>query len=438
MSLSADIDYNELFNVYRSFGVDVNVKCRFSDGIIEIGDNKYKVELSSDMNEARARKHALYAVLSDYTGKTLPWGSLTGIRPTKLAYELLQQGKIIDSLSDYGVSAEKIAVLKDIIASQKGLSPSFDKINFYVHVPFCSSRCNYCSFVSMPVNKKTLPLMQKYTELLALEIKSGLKLLNEQGYTVDSIYVGGGTPTALSAEQLQVILEPLSNLNVEFTVEAGRPDTITEQKLKVMKDASVTRISINPQTFSDKTLSLIGRNHTCEDIIRVYDMAKDDFDINMDLIAGLTGENIKDFSYSIDRTIELMPQNVTVHTLSKKNGSSLKNNNEAVGLDVPEMVELAKNRLMKAGYKPYYLYRQKNMLDNMENIGYTLNGKICKNNVTTMEEFYSVFACGAGAISKKITNDGIYRLANLRDVILYVEQFRERLAKKEKFFLRSR
>ena len=434
MSLSSDKDFNEVFNVYRSFGVDIDVKCRFGEGIIEVGDNRYKVDYSPKMNEARGRKHALYAVMSDYPGITLPWGSLTGIRPTKLAYELLVQGKTVDDLADYGVSKEKIEAVKAILENQEPFTTSYKKVNFYVHIPFCSSRCNYCSFVSMPVNKKTLPLMQRYTELLKGEIESGLKLLSENGYEIDSIYVGGGTPTALSTKQLSEVLQPLSGLNVEFTVEAGRPDTIDTEKLNAMKNANVTRISVNPQTFSDETLKRIGRNHTSEDIYNVYSAAKGMFDINMDLIAGLTGENMADFELSIDKVIELKPENVTVHTLSKKNGSLLKNNNDAVGSDVSEMTEYAYKRLSDAGYSPYYLYRQKNMLDNLENIGYALDGKVCANNVTTMEEFYSVFACGAGAISKKVTEDGIFRLANVRDVILYIDQYDQRLRKKENFF----
>lgn len=320
MSLSSDKDFNEVFNVYRSFGVDIDVKCRFGEGIIEVGDNRYKVDYSPKMNEARGRKHALYAVMSDYTGITLPWGSLTGIRPTKLAYELLVQGKTVDDLADYGVSKEKIEVVKAILENQEPFTTSYKKVNFYVHIPFCSSRCNYCSFVSMPVNKKTLPLMQRYTELLKGEIENGLKLLSENGYEIDSIYVGGGTPTALSTKQLSEVLQPLSGLNVEFTVEAGRPDTIDTEKLNAMKNANVTRISVNPQTFSDETLKRIGRNHTSEDICNVYSAAKGMFDINMDLIAGLTGENMADFELSIDKVIELKPENVTVHTLSKKNG----------------------------------------------------------------------------------------------------------------------
>ncbi len=384
---------------------------------------------------SRMCKTALYKTLSDYTGQSFSWGALTGVRPTKLGYEIKNTGEaIVDGLMKYQVSRSKAELVERIINNQKGYSPSVKKINFYIHVPFCVSRCNYCSFVSLPT-KNNEKLMRTYVEYLIKEIRQGVYQLERCNYDVDSIYIGGGTPTALNEELLNDLLDSVPYKNIEYTVEAGRPDTITEEKIDIMKQHGVTRLSINPQSFSDKTLSIIGRSHTSQDIIDAYNKCKGKFAINMDLIAGLTGEDITDFNYTLTKTLELRPENITVHTLSKKNGSILKNEDILEGKNIAQMIERAYSFITKDGYEPYYLYRQKNMIDNLENIGYALPGTFCVNNITTMEEFYSVFACGAGAISKRLfEGNRIERFANVRDVRLYIEQFEERLEKKTKFF----
>lgn len=444
--LTLNSDYSiesELYNIIRLFydidKIDLNVDCCFcqQSPYISINGEYFYIYLDRTLDKkfSRVCKTALYKVLCAYTGKSFAWGALTGVRPTKLAYELIENHEdIIDGLKKYGVSEQKAELIKRIVNNQNGFSRSLKKVNFYVHIPFCTSRCNYCSFVSLPV-KNNEEIMSKYVDFLCKEIISGSELINRLGYEVDSVYIGGGTPTALDSYQLKRVLNAIPYRNIEFTVEAGRPDTITLEKLEVMSEYGVSRISINPQSFSDKTLKAIGRNHSSQDILKVYDLAKDKFIINMDIIAGLSQETLFDFEYTLNMVKKLRPENITVHTLAKKNGSVIKNNNETNAQGVAQMVDLALESLTKEGYEPYYLYRQKNMIENLENIGYALPGTICANNVTTMEEFYSVFACGAGAISKRLFDNGrIERYANLRDVKLYIDQFDDRLEKKTKFF----
>ena len=254
-----------------------------------------------------------------------------------------------------------------------------------------------------------------------------------------SIYVGGGTPVALSTIQLEKILIALDKINtgVEFTVEAGRPDCITKEKLELLKKYRVTRICINPQTFSDKTLELIGRNHTSLDVCEKYELAKNDFSVNMDLIAGLAGESFTDFKASIDKAIELSPDNITVHTLCVKRGSNLHESVKRLyGIEIEDMVNYAHNALKEAGYNPYYLYRQKYMAGNLENVGYTKDNKACIYNIDVMEEIAQNVACGANAISKRVYNGGerIERYAPPKDVKTYIEKIETIIAQKLKLF----
>lgn len=446
--LKLNSDYaieNELIEICGLFfdleNSNTVVECVFleSSPYITVDGRFYCINLSVDILEkkfSRLCKMELYKVLSAYTGKKFPWGALTGVRPTKLGYEIASSGgDIVEGLVAYGVDRHKAQTIKRIIGNQMGLKRSENKISLYVHIPFCTTRCNYCSFVSLPT-KGNEALMARYTEYLIKEIQSGVGTLRDGGYDVDSIYIGGGTPTALSDELLDAVLEAIPYRGIEFTVEAGRPDTITANKLDIMERHGVTRISINPQTFVDKTLGEIGRAHTADDIKKTYELSKGRFIINMDLIAGLANEDIDDFAYTIDEVARLKPENITVHTLARKNGSIIKTEGVCNTNNVSEMVDFAYSKFLDIGYEPYYLYRQKNMLDNLENIGFALPGMTCVNNITTMEEFYSVFACGAGAISKRIfEGNRIERHPNLRDVRLYIQQFDERLAKKVKFFL---
>lgn len=393
--------------------------------------------------DKRNAKLAVYEALKTETGRTLPWGSLTGIRPTRLIYELTDAGATTEEacarLRDvYGVSADKAALLERIVKAQRGAVVHNDRlVSLYVHIPFCTSRCTYCSFVTEVVDRKP-QYVAPYTDALVRELDAARRFLLRNGWTVHSVYVGGGTPTALPAAALERILNA-ARYPVEFTCEAGRPDTITEEKLAVMGASGVTRVSINPQSLVERTLSAIGRRHTAAQFFEAYrGAAAAGFSINTDLIAGLENEAIGDFQYTLDAIAALKPDNVTVHTLSRKNGSALKEDTAyAPNGDVARMTEYACRKLTDSGYEPYYLYRQKRMLGNLENVGYTRPSARCVNNITTMEDCMSVFACGAGAISKRVYSgqNRIERLANVRDVKLYLDTFETRLKKKEAFFL---
>ncbi len=387
-----------------------------------------------------ACKSAIFDAMSKVSGNVPPWGSLTGIRPSKLIYDMLEDGLTLYECEkrlekNYRVSTEKSKLICDIVKNQESFYVRDPRLfNLYIHIPFCTSRCSYCSFITGLVSRyeKIIP---EYVEKLRVEIKDSVDFVRKNG-KLYSVYVGGGTPTAISATDLTKLLHGFGFENVEFTVEAGRPDTITREKLDALDELGVNRICINPQTLNAETLKLIGRNHSAADFFYKYELARRyNFDINVDLIAGLERETTKDFQKTLNAVIDLVPDNVTVHTLSRKNGSALKESGRYYNDDVPEMVRLAFSRLTKSGYLPYYLYRQKQMLGNLENVGYALPGKQCANNVTTMEECLSVIACGAGAITKAVT-DGerrIERLVNLRDVELYLQEFDKKLQTKRNF-----
>ncbi len=385
----------------------------------------------------RYAKLSVYKGLSKHLSVELPWGALTGIRPTKLAYQQLEANEdFTEFFTDVmKVSEQKTKLIADILEVQKGIyEKNDDNTDFFVFIPFCPSRCKYCSFISADI-KSAQKHVDEYVDALIDEIEFSAKFIRK----LRSIYIGGGTPVALDDDKLERILSAIDKINtgVEFTVEAGRPDRITESNLELLKKHGVTRICINPQTFNDKTLSLMGRNHTAQDVIDKYKLAKDKFLVNMDLIAGLTGESFEDFKYSIDKAIELSPDNVTVHTLCIKRGSYLaETENRLSGEQVTKMVDYAREALTKAGYQPYYLYRQKYMAGNLENVGYAKPEKACVYNVDIMEEICSNVACGANAISKKVYNGGerIEREASPKDVMTYLSKLDKIKENKEKLF----
>jgi oxygen-independent coproporphyrinogen-3 oxidase len=385
----------------------------------------------------RYAKLSLYKALSKYTGKDLPWGSLTGIRPTKLAYQQLDKTGEFESffIDTMKVSEQKTELIKDILNAQKGIyRKDDDNTDFFVFIPFCPSRCKYCSFICADI-KRSEKHVDAYIDALIDEINYSKQFIKK----LRSIYIGGGTPVSLSDEQLERVLSALDDINtgVEYTVEAGRPDCITESKLEILKRHKVTRICVNPQTFSDKTLELLGRNHTAKDVVDKFEISKNDFVINMDLIAGLTGEKFEDFKHSIDKAIKLSPDNITVHTLCIKKGSYLAETEDRLsGEEVSKMVDYARESLMANGYKPYYLYRQKYMAGNLENVGYAKEGTACVYNVNVMEEISSTVACGANAISKRVYNGGerIERSASPKDVITYLGKLEKIKQEKAKLF----
>lgn len=391
----------------------------------------------------RAVKTCCFLMMKEKTGMTPPWGSLTGIRPTRILYELLEEGltekEAMEAIHDrFYVSPDKATLLRDIISMQTGLiNAPADEYDLYIGIPFCTTRCAYCSFASGELG--TGSLVEPYVEALIREIRESANLMNERGLKIRAAYMGGGTPTALTANQLNRVLSAAQECFPgarEWTVEAGRPDTIDRDKLTVMKEHAITRISVNPQTFSDETLRIIGRAHTSKDTLDAYQLAREmGFDhINMDLIAALPGEGMKEFEKTLKITTDLHPESVTVHTLAIKRSSKLHEQGYTqIGAEAAdEMVTFARNTLTEAGYKPYYLYRQKYMAGNLENVGYALPKHACLYNIDNMEETTKILALGAGAITKWLypRERRIERAPNVRNIEQYIARVSEMVERK--------
>ncbi len=396
-------------------------------------------------------KRSIFKVLSELYDTYVPWGILTGIRPVKIVHSLLDEGlsevEIRQNLKDnYLIKDEKIDLALDIAKRERVFIYPIDKnkISLYVSIPFCPTRCVYCSFPSNPM-KQFGHLRENYVKAIVKEIKGLAKLLKETNKEIETLYIGGGTPTTLEAEQLDDLIKSLfMELDLtkikEFTVEAGRPDTITREKLEVMKKHNVTRISINPQTMNNKTLVKIGRDHNVDDIVRCFNMARDlGFNnINMDIILGLVDENVEMVRNTLERIKELSPESLTVHTLAIKRASTLKENLDKYELtryeEMVSMINLSMEYAKSMGLNPYYMYRQKHMLGNLENIGYAKEGFECIYNIQIMEEKQSNLAVGAGAISKYVyvDEDRIERTDNVKNVEIYIDRVDEMIERKEK------
>ena len=372
------------------------------------------------------------------------WGSLTGVRPAKLARGLIERGMTRGEAAEYlrthfYVSPARTALTIRAAATAMELDRAIgpDDISLYVGIPFCPSRCYYCSFVSS-TTAQSGHLIAPYLDTLCREIAETAALVREAGKRVQSVYIGGGTPTTLDEEQLARLLAALaenfdfSHLR-EYTVEAGRPDTITPGKLRVLRAAGVGRVSINPQSMDDKVLAAIGRRHTAEDVLRAYDEARQaGFDaINMDVIAGLTGDTAETFARTIDMLIGLAPENITVHTLAIKRGADLTDKAAAAAQHdtVGRMLDGAAHALQNAGYGPYYLYRQKFTAGGFENVGWCKPDTECFYNVTMMEELQTILSLGAGGVSKRVDRDTgwIERVNNPKYPLEYIRAA-ERLA----------
>ena len=417
----------------------VNIICEY--------DNKQTVIEKSysnlDYNFRTLLKVAVYDCLSEHFNKQLPWGALTGIRPTKLGYELMKKGVNLVSLSRvmqnlYRVSKEKADLVVEIIFNQRKREKNDNLVNFYINIPFCTSKCSYCSFISAEIGK-IQNFVSPYVDALIKEIEATIEIINEKFYHIKSIYIGGGTPTSLPDAELDRLLDAIPYKPVEYTVESGRPDTITREKLDILKKHGVTRISVNPQTFNDKILRQIGRNHTAMETIECYKMVREyDFLVNMDLIAGLPNETLKSFKESVDIAIELNPDNLTIHTLALKRASEFAIQNKDIFKKplTEKMVDYASDNIIKNGYKPYYMYRQKNQVGNLENVGYFKNNSLCVFNVDSMEETATIIACGANAISKRVFLDEnrIERQANVKDIPQYISRIDEMIDRKRVLF----
>lgn len=391
----------------------------------------------------RYAKLAVFRALSRVTKKKLPWGALTGIRPTKLYYQLVEEGGEIYAnrfmREAFEVSQQKFDLLKDVVRAQKNyITVPARSVDIYIGIPFCSTRCSYCSFVSCELSKCPPQLVNDYFSALEREILAAKQLTEEKGYTVNCVYVGGGTPTSVDEKYLNHILSLCDMGQSEFTVEAGRADTITKRKLQIIANAGAGRISINPQSLNDRTLGAIGRKHTVKQFFDCYELARQfPFKINVDLIAALPGENAQDFMRSLRGVCDLSPENITVHTLALKKGSVLKEQNYiSQGHDAEKAVALAYGYLKQNAYVPYYMYRQKYMADNLENTGYARDENILRYNIDIMEETCSVIACGANAVTKRIYPEGgrIERSGNPKDIKTYVGSVDRIVLKKAALF----
>lgn len=398
-------------------------------------------------------KRQLYQYLSVVTGKQPKWGILTGIRPVKLAGELCRQQGSRNAAEkhlteEYLISREKTQLILDLYQYQQDKlgMPDKNTAGIYIGIPFCPTRCLYCSFTS---NQSSPEEMQHYLEALFSEIRFVGQGMQRDGIFPESIYIGGGTPTSLSPQQLQQLMShikesfDLSRVK-EFTVEAGRPDTITPEKLDVLNQFQVDRISINPQTMHQKTLDTIGRDHTVQETRKAFAMAHDAGIpvINADLIAGLPGETEKDFQESLKEVLELGAHNITLHTLAVKRSSRLKEMDENFHYRHPQLTENmlsgAKDILTAKGYRPYYLYRQKHTAGNTENIGYCKNDSLSLYNVRIMEEAQSIIALGAGGISKVYypQENRLERIPNVSNYEIYIERIDEMLERKRNHLFR--
>lgn len=396
----------------------------------------------------RLCRQTCYQLLKEVTGVHPPWGSMTGIRPTRLFYEALEQGMDMDQAEirlqeHFDILPGKARLLRDTVEVQRTLPPPSDTwADVYIGIPFCTTRCTYCSFSSGEIGdgKRVEP----YLKALFEEMRSGREILRDAGKQLRAVYVGGGTPTSLDEDQFERLLDEMMACfpgAMEYTVEAGRPDTLTARKLRAIHDRAIRRISINPQTMNDATLGVIGRAHTAQDVRRAYAMAREAGigHINMDVIAGLPGEHVPDFARTMEAAKELRPESLTVHTLAIKRTSRLQIEKWPLpdGREAAEMVELGRKTAEELGMKPYYLYRQKYMAGNQENVGYALPGHACQYNVDIMEENTHILAFGAGGISKRVfPEEGhIERQPNVSNIEIYIERFSQMAEKKRELFL---
>ena len=399
-------------------------------------------------NEKQALARAFYRAGVRLTEIEPPWGTLTGIRPAKRVKALLDSGLSVDEAADTLFNScytmpKKTRLCADVIAAESRALEKLDTkaVSVYIGIPFCPTRCSYCSFVSHSVEKEG-HLISQYVDALIEEINTTLSRLS---LPVQSVYIGGGTPTTLSAQQLQAVMDAVrKNVDfqglLEYTVEAGRPDTITAENLEAIRLGGADRISVNPQTTCDATLREIGRDHTAKDFFEAFELAKSFPTVNVDLIAGLPGETPDIFKKSLDDVLALAPRNVTVHSLSLKRAARMQYSDMVRSKkdsdSIFEMLEMAANKTAAAGLKPYYLYRQRNTLGNLENVGYSVDGAEGLYNIYIMGEYQSIVALGCGGVSKvtNLTGGRIERVFNDKHVHEYLRGIEKREINKAKLF----
>ncbi len=425
---------------------NINKTSLFIDGKLSdyfIGDNEEDLSYSI--------KRTTYLVLSKYTNLNPKWGMLTGIRPTKIVRKLIEAGHdnfyINEKMkSKYFVSEEKIGLLIKVCKKEMEILSSTPKesISLYIGIPFCPTKCAYCSFTSYSIKKYlNSNLVDTYVNYLIKELEWIRVNIKSK---IDTIYIGGGTPTSLDEKNLRKLLEGVKqNINFEnlreYTVEAGRPDTINLEKLKILKEFNVNRISINPQTMNDLTLKAIGRGHSVKEFEETFKLAKNlgFHNINVDLILGLPNEEVTHVKNTIEKIVKLAPSNITIHTLAIKRGSTFKDNLDGINLTksnkIDEMLQVSYNYLKKNSYNPYYMYRQKNIVGNYENVGYGKDGYEGIYNVEIIEENQSIIAVGAGAVSKVVDykTGKLERIFNFKSIEEYIGRFHEQLERKKLF-----
>lgn len=447
VSFNADKGDDEELSVY------VNAKEReFSVSIVPIEGKEIAKQMASDESDDNMKKRLFkrffYDCLKEYTGKELPWGNLTGVRPTKIARSMMEEGKLdLDVrhfLKDvHEVSDEKTELCIDIAKREMDILSAIDAndgYSLYIGIPFCPTTCLYCSFTSNPISKWK-DRMDEYLDCLIKELKFVGKIYENK--KLNTIYVGGGTPTSISAEQLDRLITAVEEIFAfdylsEFTVEAGRPDSITRDKLRVLKKHNISRISVNPQSMNQETLDRIGRKHTVEETVQAYKMAREEGmdNINMDIILGLPGETGVEVKRTIDEIVNLGPDSLTVHSLAIKRAAKMASWIETNGRSdlhfSDDMMTIATEGAKRMDMLPYYLYRQKNMAGNLENVGFATDGKYGIYNILIMEEIQTIVACGAGSVTKRVFSDGrIERCDNIKDVALYMDKIDEMIDRKK-------
>ena len=438
----ADLEY--LISI--EYGEQVHIRIQWGDTLLE-GQETYEQTEDRKIRKNKL-KQVLYKLLSQLTGQTLPWGNLTGIRPTKIAMGLIESGMSNIQTAEYMrntyfTSKEKTALAITIANRERELLKDIDYekgYSLYVGIPFCPSICLYCSFSSSPL-QRWKDQVDAYLDALLKELDFISEAMKDR--TLDTIYIGGGTPTTLEPEQLERLLEhinarfPVYQVK-EYTVEAGRPDSITREKLQAIRKFSVTRISVNPQTMNEGTLELIGRRHTVEDTRHAFALAREcGFDnINMDIIVGLPGEQKEDVGHTLEEIKKLDPDSLTVHSLAVKRAARLnmfkEQYEEMEFINNQEIMDMAMKYAYECQMGPYYLYRQKNMCGNLENIGYAKVDKAGIYNILIMEEKQSILAAGAGASTKFVFQNGerIERAENVKDVANYISRIDEMIERK--------
>ena len=450
----------QLFNVYFPLNDIKFLAKEEADYIFHIDDEKMSFQYKEYFKEEslgedikNSLRRFLFLCLRDLTNDIYPWGILIGIRPSKIALKLIKEGKTEEEIIEifkekYVAHADKAKLCIDVAkAEERIVNKDTNTIAVYIGMAFCPTKCMYCSFTSNPIGTHKKMVMP-YVESLMKEIREISRYVKEKNLNVETVYFGGGTPTSVSDGEFMMVMDEIYNGFIkdgnvkEFTVECGRPDTLNKNKLQTMKDCNVTRISINPQTMNDKTLKLIGRTHSSEDIKEKFKMAREmGFDdINMDIIIGLPGEGHAEILHTKEELIKLKPDSITVHGLALKRGSIMYENfvlKKGIPVtpheEIVKMYEESKNLAEELGLSPYYMYRQKNMVGNMENLGYAKEGSECIYNIQMIEERQTIIALGAAAVSKVVflKEDRLERFPNLKDLHEYVTRIDEMIERKK-------